>query len=108
MLVHVPPRIAPSAADTQEGDPRLDLALKIIADNKGKISLTMNALAHDMAHRYATENLTDGELEKAKEGMRNYLKKAVMGELAPYAHKSGAAKRAPWVFEDRRKDRSAD
>jgi len=102
-------RIAPSAADTQEGDPRLALALKIIAENKGKISLSMNALADAMAHRYATEQLTDGELEKAKEGMRNYLKKAVTGGLAPYAHKSGAAKNAPWVFEDRsgRKDRPA-
>ena len=90
-----------------EGDPRLKLALKIIAENKGKMSLTMNALAHDMAHRYATEQLTDGELEKAKEGMRNYLKKAVTGELATYAHKAGKAKKAPWEFEDRRKDRSA-
>ena len=102
-------RIAPSAADTQEGDPRLDLALEIIADNKGRMSLTMNALAEEMARRYATEDLTDGELEKAKEGMRNYLKKAVTGGLAAYAHKSGAAKNAPWEFEDRsgRKHRSA-
>ena len=67
----------------------------------------MNALAEQMAHRYATEDLTEGELERAKEGMRNYLKKVVTGGLAGYAHKSGAAKNAQWVFEDRRKDRSA-
>ena len=69
--------------------------------------LSMNALAEEMAHRCASEELTAGELEKAKEGMRNYLKKAVTGELAPYAHKAGKAKKSPWVFEDRRKDRSA-
>ena len=50
---------------------------------------------------YATEDLTAGELKKAKEGMRNYLKKTVTGGLAPYAHKAGAAKSAQWEFEDR-------
>jgi hypothetical protein len=39
-----------------------------------------------MARFYAWEDLTVGELERAKEGMRTYLKKAVPGELAPYAH----------------------
>ncbi|MCZ6759740.1 MAG: hypothetical protein O7D29_05095, partial [Gemmatimonadetes bacterium] len=81
--------------------PRLNLALKIIADNKGKMSLSMNALADEMARRYATEDLTAGELKKAKEGMRNYLKKTVTGGLAPYAHNAGAAKSAQWEFEDR-------
>ena len=89
--------------DEMEADPRLALALKIIAENKGKMSLSMNAFADAMAHLYATEELTAGELEKAKEGMRNYLKKAVKGELATYAHKAGKAKNAQWVFEDRRK-----
>ncbi len=45
--------------------------------------------------------MTDDELEKAKEVMRNFLRKEVTGGLAPYAHKAGAAKSAPWVFEDR-------
>ena len=72
--------------------------------------LSMNALADAMAHDYATEDLTDGELEKAKEAMRNFLRKEAVGGLAPYAHKSGAAKNAPWEFEDRsgRKKRAAD
>ncbi len=48
--------------------------------------LSMNALAEEMARRYAATELTAGELKKAKEGMRNYLKKTVTGELAPYAH----------------------
>ena len=65
------------------------------------MSLSMNALADEMARRYATEDLTAGELKKAKEGMRNYLKKTVTGGLAPYAHKAGTAKNAPWEFEDR-------
>jgi len=84
-----------------EGDPRLDLALKIIADNKGKMSLNMNALAEEMARRYATEDLTDDELEKAKEVMRNFLRKEVTGGLAPYARMSGSAPNAPYEFEDR-------
>ena len=63
------------------------------------MSLNMNALADAMAHNYATEELTAGELEKAKEGMRNC--KEARDRLAPYAHKAGAAKNAPWEFEDR-------
>ena len=100
-------RVAPGASDTHEADPRLTLAIAIIAENKGKMPLSMNALADEMARRYATEDLTDGELEKAKGGMRNYLKKAVTGGLDPYAHKAGKAKNAQWEFEDWRKDRSA-
>ena len=96
------------ASDERPNSQRyLKLALEIIAENKGKMPLSMNALAYEMAHRYATEALTAGELEKAKEGMRNYLKKAVKGELAPYVHKSGAAKAAPWEFEDRQRRGSA-
>jgi len=60
-----------------------------------------------MARRDASEDLTDGQLEKSKEGMRNYLKKAVTGGLASYAHKTGKAKNAHWIFEDRRKAISA-
>ncbi len=86
-----------------EDDPRLSRALEIIVENMGKMPLNMNALADEMARRYATEDLTDGELEKAKEGMRYFLRKEVIAGLAPYAHKAGAAKNAPWVFEDRRK-----
>jgi len=87
-------------------DPRLELALKIIAENKGKMSLNMSEMAEEMAGRYATEELTDGELAKSKEGMRNDLKRAVKSELAPYAHKAGKAKNAEWVFEDRPKGKS--
>ena len=50
---------------------------------------------------YATKELTDGELEQAKESMRNFLHKEAARALAPYAHKAGTAKKAPWVFEDR-------
>ncbi len=96
-----------NAEANTEDDPRLKLALKIIADNKGKMSLSMNALAEEMAHRYATEELTAGELKKAKEPMRSYLRKEAFRGLAPYAHKSGAAKNALWVFEDRPKGSSA-
>ncbi len=60
-----------------------------------------------MARRAATEDLTGGELAKAKQGMRNYLRKAVTGELAAYAHKAGKAKNAQWVFADRPKGMSA-
>ena len=81
-------------------DPRLRLALDIIAENKGKMPLSMNALADELARRYATEELTDGQLEKAKEAMRNFLRTEVKGALAPYAHKAGKAKNAPWIFED--------
>ena len=70
------------------------------------MSLTMSALADAMAHDYATEELTAGELDKAKEGMRNFLRKEAKDRLAPYAYKAGAAKNAPWVFEDRRKRRA--
>ncbi len=94
-------RVTPGAAKAKETDPRLDLALEIISKCKGKMPLSMNALAEEMARRYATEELTDGELERAKEGMRNYLKKAVMGELAACAHKADKARNARWVFEDR-------
>jgi hypothetical protein len=53
-----------------------------------------------MARRNAAEGVTDGEVANAKEGMRNYLKKAVTGELAIYAHKADKARNAQWVFED--------
>jgi hypothetical protein len=84
-------------------DHRLKLAKEIIAENKGKMLLNMSSLAEELARRYATEELTDGELEKAKEGMRNYLKKAAIGPLAIYAHKAGKARNAQWEFEDRTK-----
>ncbi len=71
------------------------------------MSLNMNALADAMAHEYATEELSDGELERSKEGMRNFLRKEAKSRLAAYAHKAGKAKNAPWEFEDRRKGRSA-
>ncbi len=88
----------------KEVDLRLNLALKIIAENQGKVPLSMNALAEEMARRYATEDLTDGESEKAKEAMRSYLRKEARDQLAAYAHKAGKAKNAQWEFEDRRKD----
>ena len=65
------------------------------------------ALAEEMARRNTADEPTDGELARSKEGMRNYLKKAVIGELDAYAHKAGNAKNAQWEFEDRRKDSSA-
>ncbi len=63
--------------------PRLRLALDIIAESEGKMRLTTNALADEIARRYATEEFTDGELERAKEAMRNFLRKEVTGGLAP-------------------------
>ncbi len=86
----------------------MESALELIADNKGKMPLSMNALAEEMARRYASEDLADGELEKAKEGMRNYLKKAVAGDLDAYAHKANKAKRATWEFEDRSRRKKCD
>ena len=85
-------RVAPSAAATPEANPRLNLALEIIAKNKGKMALSMNALAEQMARRNATEDLTDGELEKAKEAMRNFVRKEVSHGSAKYAHKAGQAR----------------
>lgn len=94
----------PEREDTDSGtNPLFELALKEIAAHKGKAPLTMNALAEGMARRYATQELTDGELMKSKEGMRNYLKRAVAGELASYARKTGKAKNALWMFELRQK-----
>lgn len=77
------------------------MELEIIAENKGKMRLSMNALADAIARRYATEDLTDGELSRAREAMRNFLRKEAARGLAPYAHKAGTAKNAPWEFEDR-------
>lgn len=90
------------SATADDGDePRLELALEIIAENKGKMILNMSKMAEEMAVRYATEELTDGELAKATESMRNFLRREVTGGLAPYAHKAGKAQNAPWEFEDR-------
>ncbi len=93
--------------DGGESDPLLDLALEIIAENKGKMPLNMSELAEEMARRNTTDEPTDGEFEKAKQGMRNYLRKAATRELDTYAHKAGKARNAQWVFEDRRKGMSA-
>ncbi len=65
------------------------------------MSLNMNALADVMARRYATEDLTAGELDRTKEGMRNFLRKEAKDRLAAYAHNAGAAKNAAWEFEDK-------
>ncbi len=51
--------------------------LAVLADGGPAYDRRNEPLAEEMARRYATEALTDGELEKAKEGIRNYLKKAV-------------------------------
>jgi len=94
-------RCQESAKVEAEHDPRLTLALGIIAENKGKMPLNMSELAEKMTRRSNSEDLSDGELEKAKEGMRSYLRKAATRELAVYAHKAGKARNAQWVFEDR-------
>lgn len=64
------------------------------------MALNMSELAEEMARRNVTDGLTNGELENAKEVMRNYLRNAATQELAAYAHKTGKAKNAQWVFED--------
>ncbi len=61
----------------------------------------MNALSDAMARHYATEELSAGELEQAKESMRIFFRKKVARGSAAYAHKAGTAKNAPWEFEDR-------
>ena len=62
-----------------------------------------NRHAEEMARRNTADEPADDELEKAKQGMRNYLRKAATRELNAYARKEGAQ----WVFEDRQKDSSA-
>ena len=71
------------------------------------MALNMSELAEEMARRNTADEPTDDELEKAKEPMRSYLRKAATRELDAYTHKAGKARNAQWVFEDRRKDRSA-
>lgn len=90
-----------ASVDDDGEDPRLKLALDIVAEYKGKMPLSMIALADEMARRYATGEMTDGQFAKAKEGMRNFLRKEATNGLAKYAHKAGKAKNAPWEFEDR-------
>lgn len=94
-------RVASGVAKVKDGDPLLDLATAIVAEYQGKMPLSMNALAEEMARCYATEELSGGELEKSKEAMRRFLRREITGRLASYAHKAGKAKSAPWVFEDR-------
>ena len=88
-----------------ERDRRITIALEIIAENKGKGAEPSKAFAEEIARRYATVDLTDGELAIQTERMYEFLRtKAACEALAPFKHKFGNYKTAAWVYEDRSPD----
>lgn len=95
----LPPPTSTAAPEEADSD-LLILAIEIIRETASKMPLTMNVVAEEMARRYAGDaDLSDGEMARSKETMRNFLRNEVTGRLAKYANKASRAKTSPWRFE---------